>query len=370
MPVRVVETVADLEGLETPWRRLSQSEPSSIFSSFDYVRLAWQHFRQPGDRLFIPVLSDAGGEVTAIAPFCVRPGRSRGIPHRSIQFIAEWEGDRPIIPCRTGPEAAWREIFSFLARKRRDWDRIELAEQPVDGPEGRGWSCLEQPGLIWEQEPGPVGYYVPASGSWDDYVGRLGSHTRHEWRRHSRRLSGLPGGFVIERIFAAERSREAVDRFIALEQSGWKGEARIGVSKDEVHRGFYVDLLTQLAARDQAATFFLTSGGQDLAGAMLFLFGDVVYFRNVAYSSAFSSYSPGTVLGAEVFRFGFERGCREIDMLGLHAEGKAQRHKTEWAKGLRPTVQLTGHRKTGRLLPLVVARALRRAFGDRRPARG
>jgi CelD/BcsL family acetyltransferase involved in cellulose biosynthesis len=366
--IAVVESVEEMGRLQPAWQELSGATCSSLFSSYDYVSLAWQHFRRPGDRLFVLVLSD-GPEVAAIVPLCRRLRRSHGIPLREIRFIAEWEGDRPGFVSRRPGEATWREVSAFLREQRRDWDVVQLVEQPAEGPQGSGWACLEGPGVAWEREDDAVDYYVPVAGSWDDFLGRLSSRTRHEFRRQSRRLAALPGGFAVERVVEPARSREVVERFVALERTGWKADASVGVGKDERHEAFYRELLALLAAKGQAATFFLTSGGQDLAGAMLFLHGKVVYYRHVTYSSAFSGYSPGVLVGAEVFRFGFDGGYDEVDMLGLRSEdGASHRHKTHWASGQRPTVRLTGYRKRGRLLPIFVARRLRSLVKGARPA--
>lgn len=93
MKIHVVDTDTGFGELEGTWNRLSEEMPPAIFSSFDYVRTAWSHYHNAIDRLFLLVLTD-DSVVRGIAPFYVARRWRRRIPHRVIQFIAAWEGDR------------------------------------------------------------------------------------------------------------------------------------------------------------------------------------------------------------------------------------------------------------------------------------
>jgi hypothetical protein len=137
MNVQIVDTVGGFDALEGSWNRLAENIPSSFFSTFDYVRTAWKHFHRPTDRMFLLVLQD-GPHVAGIAPFYIRRQRTRGITVRRIRFISTWEGDRPRILATGSEEAAWRDVVSFLEKDFRDWEILDLAEQPVEGPDGNG----------------------------------------------------------------------------------------------------------------------------------------------------------------------------------------------------------------------------------------
>jgi len=368
MKISVVETEAGLDALQEPWDRLSRETSASIFSSHEYVRTAWKHFREPADRLFILVLSE-GDSITGIAPFFVSWHRRLAIPYRVIRFVAVWEGDRPGILTREGREReCWLEIQRFLTREARSWEVLDLSEQPVEGPEGAGWRFLAQPGWYWEETPDAVGYYISLNGSWDEYVAQRPGKERREWRRQVRRLSSLSGGFHVERVSEPDRIREALSRFQAIERAGWKAEAGIGVAKDERHRAFYDDLTARLAGRQQVVAHFLKNKATDLAGLISFTQGRVVYVRHTAYSPAYAAFSPGIILHAEVFREFFSMPFQELDLLGLREDESSARHKTDWATGRRETVQLTGYRLRSRILPIVVAKRLKRLFrrGSRR----
>jgi CelD/BcsL family acetyltransferase involved in cellulose biosynthesis len=360
MKIRIVDTDSEFDALEDSWNRLSDKTAPNLFSSFDYVRTAWKHFRGPNDRLLILELSE-GPSVVGIAPFYIHAERHRKweIPYRTIRWIAMWEGDRPRLLVDGNEEMFWDEILRFLSKEYRSWEVLDLVEQPMNGPEGRGWSFLSRIGWYWERLPDAIDYYISLEGSWDDYLKGLGSHTRKEWRRHARHLSSIPGGYAMERISDPKQMQMALGRFVRVEQSGWKAEAGIGVGKDKRHVAFYEDLLARLAGKGQAVVYFLKGSSEDIAAGICFIQQDVVTFRHTTYSPAYSAHSPGILLQAEILQELFKGAYRELDLEGMRENGASPRLKTEWATGRRETVHLTAYRVRSRLLPLIILKRLK-----------
>ena len=152
MNIRLVDNEAEFDALEEEWNRLADRTSASIFSSFDYARLAWKHFHKLTDRLFILVFSDESS-VVGIAPFCIIRSRKRGIPCRVVRFIAAWEGDRPRILAEAGSEPEiWGRLFRFLENDFTGWEILDLIEQSVDGLPGCGWTFLPRSGWYWESQ--------------------------------------------------------------------------------------------------------------------------------------------------------------------------------------------------------------------------
>jgi CelD/BcsL family acetyltransferase involved in cellulose biosynthesis len=352
MKVKIVDTVDDFDALEKPWETLAENSPSSVFSSYDYVRTAWRHFHKPSDQLFLLSLYD-GPSLVGIAPLYIRRKRMHGIPVRIIRFISTWQGDRPTILSKVSKEAAWRNIMAFLESTFRDWEVLDLVEQPAEGPEGSGWSFLFRSGWYWESSPG-VAHSISLTGSWEDYVHSLSDRTRKDWNRLCRKLSSTPGGYSVEWITDSGRIRDALSRFVVLEKSGWKADAGVGLAKDERHLAFYEDLLLRLAEKGQALVGFLKTGGVDIAGVINFLHQDVIVGRHTTYSQKHKEFSPGMLLHAEVTRYGFQGSHREID---LGNEGSY--YKGRWANMPRELVHWKGYRVRSRILPLIAVKKLK-----------
>lgn len=365
MKIKIVDTEDGFDGLEAAWNALADRTPSPFFSSFDYVRTAWSHFHGKEDRLCILVFSEAD-TVEGIAPFYIAHRHIRGIPCRVIMFIASWEGDRPRILTSRNEVETWNSMLSFLERDFTDWEILELMEQPVEGPTGAEWSFLFRSGWYWESEPDVVDYYISLGGSWDEYLSGLGKNTRRNWRKPTRRLSAAAGGYKVERISDPSDTREALNRFVTIEQSSWKVGTKIGVAKDERHQRFYEDLVIRLAGKGQVMFHFIKIGQEDAAGIVSFMCRDVIYPRHTAYLAAHAAYSPGILILAEIMREGFMGPWREVDLLGLKEDESSNKFKVHWATGKRETVHWTGYRLRSRLLPLIAAKRLKRILSMRR----
>lgn len=358
----VIRTETGLDELQAAWNALAEKTSASYFSSFEYVHTAWRHFRKPTDQLLVLVLSD-GPSVVGIAPFCVSRDQRSGVPCRVVRFIAMWEGDRPQILADGDERLVWKSVIDVLCDdERRAWEVLELREQPVAGPRGAGWGFLSRSGLLWEQRPDAVGYYIPLSGSWDDYLRGLSSNTRADWRRKARRLSEACGGYGLECLSDPLRMIEGLERFIALERSGWKPEAGVGLAKDETHRRFYSDIVGRLASRSGVEFYFLKCKGEDVAGLVNFVYRDVVYLRQTAYQPTYSRHSPGIILLGEVARQLFGDRFREYDLLGMREDQAPSRYKLQWAKGRRETVEWMAYRVRSRLLLWLMARGVYRTL--------
>ncbi|MEQ1804973.1 MAG: GNAT family N-acetyltransferase [Burkholderiaceae bacterium] len=350
-----LETLAELEAFEPAWEALlSRCTQSSIFATFDYVRLAWEYFHQEGDRLLVLVLRRED-QVVAVAPFRVSIASVRGIPVRQVEWIAKWEGDRPGVLCATDPAWVWRRLAHFFAREYRGWDTLRLSEQDEAAQAHFRFEDEATLDISTDSE----GYYIPLGGTFDEYLKGVDAKVKSNWRNRSRKVGALEPKPIMHRLDSLEHMAAGVDRLIALERASWKGDAGLGLGKDERHRLFYLALTRALAARGRAAICFLSRGEEDLAGTLLFMLGGVVYERHIAYSPNHAALSPGIVLRADLLKSLFESDWQEFDLMGMRPEVGRQRHKEDWATGRRETVCLQFHRNRGRLLPWLVARRLR-----------
>jgi CelD/BcsL family acetyltransferase involved in cellulose biosynthesis len=365
MKITIVDTEEGFDGLEAVWNELADRTPSSFFSSFDHVRVTWRHFHGKKDRLFILVFSEAD-TVLGIAPFCIIRRRIRGIPCRVVRFIAAWEGDRPQILTSSSKVETWSTLFRFFENDFTSWEILDLIEQPVEGPAASGWSFLPRAGWYWESQPDVVDYYTSLESSWEEYFSGLRGKTRQKWRSKINHLAAAPGGYTVERIVDPTEVKEALARFVAIEQSGWKAGTKIGVGKDRKHLSFYEDLIVLLAKKEQVMFHFLKIGQADAAGTFCFLHGDVIYGRHTAYLPAYAAYSPGIILLAEIIREACMSKWRELDLLGLKEEdGDSLSYKRHWLPCKRETIHWTGYRLWSRLLPILAVKRIKRFREER-----
>lgn len=353
--VECIETPEGLQALGPAWRELQgRSIRPSIFATFDYIHTAWNHFHGPKDRLLI-VLVRKNGRLVAIAPFRIYRENYRCIPIRIIEWLAAWEGDRPSMLCAEDTSSCWKHVEHFLSRQYIHWDLLRLREcsTPVTAD-----SELRQVSHL-ETELSSINFYIPLEDSFDQYLSKINTHVRTNWRKRHRKIFSMTPPPCVQKISHPEEMASAVSRFVALEQKGWKAAAGLGVGKDAKHQRFYAELTRTLALNGEAVFYFLRQGHQDMAGLLVFRTGDTVYSRHTAYAQEYAPLSPGIVLRSELIRELCGSRWQELDLLGLQPSLGRQRHKEDWALGHRTTELQLFFRHGGRLVPALAVRRLR-----------
>ena len=357
MSIRVIDSDEGLDQLADSWDRLvSEIAHPSIFSTFQYVRLAWQYFHSATDRLFILVVENEKG-ITGIAPFCIRQQKYWGIPARVVRFIAEWEGDRPGLITTADEASVWKEICRFLEKDFTGWDVINLAEQLQDSPTVQhGFEACNR--FFFESGQDTVAYSVALTGGWDAYLSGRKSKVRQNWRSAKRKLDESFRSVVVTTVEGKDGTREAWARYKELEKKSWKADTRIGAAKDERHDAFYSALLCALAERGRVSSSFLTVDGSDIAASVNMQFGNRVYGRHITYDEALMKSSPGIILKAETIRQFFETPYEVFDFLGIR--GGAGAHVIDWSTNEQRTVYRRIFNRYGRLFPVVLGKQLKR----------
>lgn len=122
---------------------------------------------------------------------------------------------------------------------------------------------------------------------------------RKELGRQRRRLEE-----IAPVAFAAAREREriaaAVEDFLVLEASGWKGVAQTAAANDPAVRRFVEMAVTALAAQGQARVDRMILGDHAIAAAITLTAGDAAWFWKIAYSEGVARFSPGVQLAYQL----------------------------------------------------------------------
>lgn len=125
-----------------------------------------------------------------------------------------------------------------------------------------------------------------------DYLdGWVKSKDRREFRRRSRLLGEELGG----EPELVDRSGDpaAVEDFLELEVSGWKGEGGTALASNPAHADFMRETARDFAARGTLQLLFLEVAGQGVAARCSFVSGGVDFCFKVAYDEQFARFGPG-----------------------------------------------------------------------------
>ena len=219
------------------------------------------------------------------------------------------------------------------------------------------------PGMRAVIEAVPPVAYLPIRGSFDEYFAGLSKNFRKNLRRNRKHREQL-AGLAFEFVDGPAAWRE-LDRFVALEASGWKGREKSAIGSSSGTLEYYRSLTRALSARGWLELGFLRADGRLLAAEINVRFAGVLHELRCAYDESFEAYSPGTILLERSLQRAFESGVDELNAGSDHAWTRS------WGMQQRPcwNVRLFPRRPLSLLLGYLPARLRRSLRARRSPAR-
>jgi hypothetical protein len=103
-------------------------------------------------------------------------------------------------------------------------------------------------------------------------------------------------GAVSFRRRRGEAAREAFEQFLALEASGWKGQAGTAIASRPVDAAYFRGLAAAFAAQDGLQVDALLLDGKPIAMGVLIESAGTRHFLKIAYDESQSRHSPGRAL--------------------------------------------------------------------------
>ena len=291
-----VEVVDSWDGwlqLEPYWNTLVESSQyPSIYSSFEFLTIAWKHYHSKKSRPLILLIKDSNSHaLIGIAPFRIETFRWFNMSLQACEYLVTNDVDKPyIIPLKGEDERCWLAVGKYMVNNASSWDLVELMEIR-DGLAYKSFqSCFNLPRFHSKVAEDSSGLLIDLTESWDVFY-----RGHKKFRKKLRVLEGkLNDGFTFEYTKDEAEAQQALERYIELEANSWK-HGKIGVSRDEKHLGFYRELIPLLAAKGQVHFGFLASGNNTLSGEIAYSFADQVYFCHGTFDQKYAEFSPGKV---------------------------------------------------------------------------
>jgi len=143
---------------------------------------------------------------------------------------------------------------------------------------------------------------LDASGDAEAYLrAGLGAKKLKELRRLANRMAD-EGAVQFAEAREPGAIAAALERFLKLEASGWKGRRGTGLGQDAADARFIRAAAAGLATRGQFSVLELTLDEKLVAAGLVIRQGDHAIFFKIAYDEAYSRYSPGVQLTVELTR--------------------------------------------------------------------
>lgn len=137
---------------------------------------------------------------------------------------------------------------------------------------------------------------IELTGSFDAYWNARPRQLCKNIRRYERRVcdDGLAPRLV--RLTGMDEVRAGVERYAALEGSGWKGKRGTALGSTPEQLQFYIDLMQGAAARGQAVVHELWLGEQLAASRLILHDGAMLVILKTSYDESLARYAPGRLL--------------------------------------------------------------------------
>jgi CelD/BcsL family acetyltransferase involved in cellulose biosynthesis len=123
----------------------------------------------------------------------------------------------------------------------------------------------------------------------------LSSSSRKKLRQHRRRL-GEKGALESKIVSEPEAVSRAVEGFLQLEASGWKGRKGTALLNDAADATFTREMMASLSAQGEAAIHALTLDDKPVAMQIVLRAGATAFTWKTAYDEALRDFSPGMLL--------------------------------------------------------------------------
>ncbi len=330
-PYRVEEVRgrAAFAALRDEWDALAARGPVDLpFVGHAWLS-AWLDAFAPGRPPLVLAARTAAGAAVGFAPFLEE--RRRGV----VRLLAPANDHSCRFEWVLGPDVsgAAASIWAHL-RDRCRWDALVLRDVPRDGPT----STLLEPlaradGHLtgrWESLRTPR---IALAGPQGTAEARTSAKVRANLRRRAKRLSelGAVGLLRVDGRGGAAEVDDAVDAFLRLEASGWKGENGTAIALDPALAGFYRRIAHEAAARGALAIRALLLDGRPVAVHLGIVHRGVYLLPKTAYDESLGNVSPGQLLQREVLAECEARGLAGFDFLGPDMPWKQ-----DWAGELVP----------------------------------
>ena len=320
MRVTCYSSLAELLPLREAWTTVhSESSQKSPFTSFEFVELWYRHFL--GDNSArVYAVEDHAQPIGFLPLVCTHRGPFRVLKSLTNDHCAH---SGPVI--RRGHEDGFlRAILGHLSGHPHSWDQFVYAftYSFSDLPGLFPQTLLSSSRLAWHQEIEPS-YAVVLNVPFDDYVrNTLSPATRKHYKRYSRRLAQSRPTF---RHYQHSAAIDHWQEFLAMEDSGWKNQARSSIRQLSAnYQEYYAGLLDLLARRESLHLYFLDIGDTPAASALGYTEGDIFHWAKVAYDESLGEYSPSNMLTFHI-----------IQDLVAHSPEIARFHMFPWDYGYK-----------------------------------
>lgn len=279
------------------------------------------------------------GNLRAILPLMRSKDKLHGLPVRKLQAV--FNPNSPCFDIVHSPDEGERtELVGGIWKQLKEakgWDVFECRLV-------KGGSWLEEllaharreghSTGIWPMDRAPY-ITVPtpeADGSINSYFSGSRKHLKKEL---SRRLKRLKESGEVRFAVTKDFRPETIDRFLEVENRGWKGRAGTAAIQDGKAAALHADFARSMAREGNLLIYELLLDSRTIAMCINIKYGERLFHWKTTYDEEYSRFSPGNLLFNRLLIDSSVEGIREIDFLCPELP-----YKKVWSTGARDHVAL------------------------------
>jgi CelD/BcsL family acetyltransferase involved in cellulose biosynthesis len=349
------DSLEEFMSLEDAWDELAM-HAEDPFLTHAWLRSWWSAF---GTRNTLAIVF-RGGDGNVRAGACLSRESDRVVRGAANEYSEGWD---VVAVDDSARRLLWQQIAELPAT------RLTLAGLAPGGASvAIAPDALRAAGYrvaITRQQSSPC---LALPDTWEKLLSTGSRKLRTQVRQFARRLE-REGRVVFRTVTGPEVDRD-LERFFALEASGWKGAAGTAILNDPRALQLYSDFAHAAARRGWLRLHLLELDGVTIAADYSCVLGGGAFLLKTCFDESYARLSPGLVLRSQVLRASIEEGLRFYDFLG-----GPDWYKVRWTEELRERVLVHGYRGVSAFPSFLYRHKLRpaagrlRTVGSRRTAR-
>ena len=332
------------ENLKPEWNQLLASSTSDcLFLTWEWLHTWWKHLAAHRQLAILTVRRD--GELTALAPFCLRPpSLARRCPFPVLEFLGGGNAGSDYLDFIVHKDCESESLDALAAHVSReplafDWAQLKRhcsqAVGVADRLREQGWRMAE---TVMNICP-----FIPLSEmSWEGYLTTLGAEHRYNFNRKWKRLN-RDFAVEFEQVQTEEQCRESIELVMALHNIRWSERG----GSDAFHTpglvAFHREFSRIALERGWLRLYLLRLNGKPAASLYGFLYGRTFYFYQSGFDPAYSKQSVGLVTMGLAIQSAIAEGAVEYDL--LHGN---EGYKSHWSRDSRELGRLQLYPPGGR----------------------
>lgn len=291
--------------LAPDWDRLVATMPNAGFQHLHETHLSYLDHLPSEFGAFTCLALRDGTRVRAICPvepqrmavFRLKQAPVWGLPHglgdivRDVICPPDREAEAALFPC----------VIEHLrrTRPRRGWFVLSRVLETSSA-----WRCLRAfDARRYHADRDDATHVVDCDRPFAEFTAKLSRKFRANLRAAHKHLASLPDVHFVRTTDPADLDA-ALDRFLQVEASGWKGEAgtKTAVVFKPKQLAFYRNWVAALGAAGRCEFNELRSGDTCIASTLCIRVGEEIAMLKIGYDERFANVRPGQLVLERIFQ--------------------------------------------------------------------